>query len=118
AMKNPTVTTTFLTRTRESIEAFVAFVEETKAHLHTGQNLSLQIWADQFLDETGYVAELRRSEKTPEASENRVRNLKELVATLDATPGTPTPDPAERLNTFLEELTLDSSREEDKEAKG
>src|SRR5580693_869614 len=84
AMKNPLVTIGFMTKSREAIEAFVAFVEETKAHLYSGQNLSLQIWADRFLDETGYLNELRRSEKTPEASENRVRNLKDLIVTLDA----------------------------------
>ncbi|MDB6016013.1 MAG: rep [Pedosphaera sp.] len=117
AMKNPTVTTTFLTKTRSSIEEFVAFVERTGALLLDGQTLSLQVWADRFLEETGYITELRRSEKTPEASENRVRNLKDLVATLDG--GQPaTPKPTERLQTFLEELTLDSDREEEKEAQG
>ena len=117
AMKNPLVTTSFQTKTRESVEAFVAFVERTSAQLHAGQSLSLQIWAEHFLDETGYLDELRRSEKDPEAAENRVRNLKELVADLDGGKGA-TAQPAERLQTFLEELTLDSEREEEKEAKG
>ncbi len=59
---------------------------------------------------------MRRSEKNPEAAENRVRNLKELVATLDG--GQPaTAQPAERLQSFLEELTLDSEREEEKETR-
>jgi DNA helicase-2/ATP-dependent DNA helicase PcrA len=117
AMKNPTVTTTFLTKTRESIEEFVEFVERTRALLHDGQSLALQVWADRFLEETGYIADLRRSEKTAEASENRVRNLKDMVATLDR--GQPaTPQPAERLQTFLEEVTLDSDREEEKEVQG
>ena len=117
AMKNPAVTATFLAKSRESIDAFVALIERTRAPLHAGQSLSLQVWADRFLDETGYLNELRRSEKTPEASENRVRNLKDLVATLDA--GQPTSaQPAERLQSFLEALTLDSEREEEKEAQG
>jgi superfamily I DNA/RNA helicase len=60
---------------------------------------------------------LRRSEKTPEAGENRVRNLKELVTTLnDVQPQTA--PPAERLQLFLEQLTLDSEREEDNEEHG
>jgi superfamily I DNA/RNA helicase len=117
AMKNAAVTTTFMTKARESIEAFVQFIEDTRAPLNAGQSLSLQVWADRFLDETGYLNELRRSEKTPEASENRVRNLKELVATLDGGK-TLTELPAERLLSFLEELTLDSDREEEKEAQG
>jgi len=77
----------------------------------------LQVWAERFLEETGYVNELRRSEKTPEASENRVRNLKELVATLDG--GKPaTAQPVEQLQTFLEDISLDSDRAEEKENQG
>jgi DNA helicase II / ATP-dependent DNA helicase PcrA len=128
-MKNPTVTSSFMSRSRESIEAFVAFVEETQAPLKDGQGLSLQVWADRFLNESGYLEDLRRSEKTPEAAENRVRNLKDLVATLDGyntsvvnangiKQPVVTTNPAERLNTFLEELALDSSREEEKEKQG
>ncbi|MDB6021943.1 MAG: UvrD/REP helicase [Pedosphaera sp.] len=117
AMKNPLVSTSFLTRTRESIETFVEFIERTSGLLHAGQSMSLQVWAERFLEETGYLNELRRSEKTPEAAENRVRNLKDLVADLDD--GKPaTAQPAERLQTFLEEITLDSEREEKKETEG
>jgi DNA helicase-2/ATP-dependent DNA helicase PcrA len=117
AMKNPTVTTTLQAKARQCVEEFVAFVERTKAKLHDGQTLSLQAWAEHFLGETGYLAELKRSEKTAEASESRVRNLKELVATLDG--GQPaTPKPAERLETFLDQLALDSEREEEEEHTG
>jgi len=117
AMKNPLVTTTLATKARESIEAFVEFIERTSALLHAGQPLSLRVWTERFLDETGYLEELRRSEKNPETSENRVRNLKELAATLDGD-SAGTAKPAERLHTFLEELTLDSEREEEKENQG
>ena len=117
AMKNPLVTATFLPRTRECIEAFVDFVGQTRAKLHDGHALSLQVWADRFLDESGYLNELRRSEKNVETSENRVRNLKDLVATLDG--GQPaTAQPADRLQSFLEEITLDNDREEKKETQG
>jgi superfamily I DNA/RNA helicase len=112
AMKNPLVTTTFQKPTRESIEAFVAFIERVQAELQTTANeFRLQKWADDFLNETGYFAELRRLEKTPEAAEARVRNLKELMATMDGTGNVPT----ERLENFLEGITLDSDREEEKE---
>jgi DNA helicase-2/ATP-dependent DNA helicase PcrA len=117
AMSNPAVSTTFLSRTRESIEAFVAFIERTRLPLNTGQSLSLQVWAEHFLGECGYLEDLKKSEKTPEASENRVRNLKDLVATLDG--GKPaSAQPAERLQSFLEDVTLDSEREEKKENEG
>jgi DNA helicase II / ATP-dependent DNA helicase PcrA len=112
AMKNPLVTTTFQKGTRESIEAFVAFVERVQGELQTTANeFRLQKWADDFLDETGYFAELRRLEKTPEAAEARVKNLKELMATMDGIGNAP----AERLENFLEGITLDSDREEEKE---
>jgi superfamily I DNA/RNA helicase len=117
AMKNPVVAATFLARGRECIEALAEFIERTRALLHSGQSLSLQMWAERFLTETGYLEELRRSDKTPEASENRVRNLKDLMATLDGGQSV-SAQPAERLQTFLEELTLDSEREEKKETEG
>ena len=112
AMKNPLVTTTFQKGTRESIEAFVAFVERVQGELQTTANeFRLQKWADDFLDETGYFAELRRLEKTPEAAEARIKNLKELMATMDGVGNAP----AARLENFLEGITLDSDREEEKE---
>jgi superfamily I DNA/RNA helicase len=112
AMKNPLVTTAFQKNTRECIEAFVEFVERVQGELHTTANeFRLQKWADDFLAEAGYFAELRRLEKTPEAAEARVRNLKELMATMDGAGNLPT----ERLDNFLENITLDSDREEEKE---
>ena len=112
AMKNPLVTTTFQTNTRKSIEAFVEFIERVQGELQTTANeFRLQTWADNFLTEAGYFAELRRLEKTPEASEARVRNLKELMATMDGAGNAP----VERLDNFLENITLDSDREEEKE---
>jgi superfamily I DNA/RNA helicase len=110
---------TFQTQARKSIEAFVEFIERTRVQLH--QEISsprpLQIWSEKFLDEIGYFAELRRSEKNPEAGENRIRNLRELITTLDNF-GQPTAPLADRLQTFLEDITLDSEREEEKENSG
>ena len=118
AMKNPSVTTTLQTRTRECIEAFVEFIERTRGEL--GSSVSGQAWAKHFLDETGYLNELRRSEKDKEAAENRVRNLLDLVATLDNySTGAITDNPlAERLENFLEDMTLDSDREDKEENAG
>jgi superfamily I DNA/RNA helicase len=134
-MKNPLVTTTFQKGTRESIEAFVAFVEQTHAQLQgtaelpaenqltvaagTDQNftpgaggtLLLQNWANHFLNETGYFAELQRLEKDPEVAEGRIRNLRELMASMDGIGNAP----MERLENFLENVTLDSDRAEDQE---
>jgi superfamily I DNA/RNA helicase len=120
AMKNPLVAVTFQKRTQECIEAFVEFIERTRATLANEmvrhEPNVLQVWADKFLDESGYLNELRRQEKDPEAGEARVRNLRELTATLD---GDDAAGKAlfERLEEFLENITLDSDRE-DEEDKG
>jgi len=113
AMKNPLVTTSFQANTRKSIEAFVEFVERTRAELQNGGS-NLQFWADKFLDEVGYFNELRRSEKDTENGDARLRNLKELIATLDGNspPNTPL---SERLENFLENITLDSEDEEEED---
>jgi superfamily I DNA/RNA helicase len=127
AMKNPAVTTTFQTKTRESVEAFVEFVERTRASLGGDTpdasildprlSILLSSWADGFLDEIGYFNELRRGEKNPDAADNRIRNLKELIATMDKA-GSPTQPASERLHSFLEDITLDSDREDEEEKTG
>ena len=71
----------------------------------------MQTWADNFLNETGYFAELKRLDKDPEAAEGRIRSLRELMATMDGIGNAP----AERLENFLENVTLDGDREEEKE---
>jgi DNA helicase II / ATP-dependent DNA helicase PcrA len=115
AMKNPLVTTMFQANTRKNIEAFVEFIERTRAELQNGGS-NLQFWADKFLDEVGYFAELRRSEKDKENGDDRVRNLKELIVTLDGN-SPPNLPLSERLEKFLENIKLDSE-EEDEEDKG
>src|ERR1700744_3535215 len=57
------------------------------------------------------MAELRRQEKTPEAGDNRVRSVTELIGMM----GGAHPEPSARLNDFLDDITLDSEREEEKE---
>ncbi len=144
AMKNPLVTTTFQKGTRENIEAFVAFVEQTHAQLlgtvelpptavspvaaallpegqpsetipgimsGVSSAMLLQNWANHFLSETGYFNELQRLDKDPEVAEGRIRNLRELIATMDGIGNAP----MERLENFLENVTLDSDRAEEKE---
>ena len=86
-------------------------MHEPSAH---SADTTLQKWADKFLDESGYLLELRRQEKDAEAGDARVRNLRELTATLD---GNNVAGKAlfERLETFLEDITLDSDREDEEE---
>src|SRR5581483_2323415 len=82
AMKNPAVTATFQSNSRVAIERFVELIEDTRARLQAGACQlagGLQGWANQFLEDIGYFKELQRSEKTAEAGEARIRNLKELT---------------------------------------
>ena len=116
AMKHTDVQAQFLPKTRESIMEFLTFIENTRNELST-EKLSLSQWADKFLAETRYPDELRRLEKNPDTADNRVQNLKELVTSLDRDEPLTTPA-TERLQTFLEEMTLDAEREEEKENKG
>ena len=114
AMKHTDVQEAFMNKTRESILAFIEFVERVRQELT--ETTSLQTWAEKFIAEIGYLDELRKGDKNVETAENRVRNLKELVTTLDGD-GSALPAP-DRLQSFLEDMTLDSEREEDKEVKG
>ena len=117
-MKNPAVTATFQARTRECIEGFVELIERTRGRLQaealSHDPRALETLADHFLNEIGYFAELLRSEKNRETAENRLRNLKDLIATLDGTQGATLP-PFDRLQAFLEQITLDNEREEEED---
>jgi superfamily I DNA/RNA helicase len=121
-MKNPAVTATFQAKSRESIEHFVDLIQRTQGRLQA-ESLSrdphaLQTLVSHFLEEVGYIAELRRMEKNPETAESRIRNLKELTATLDGAEAV-SQAPFDRLQAFLEQITLDSELEEEEdEAQG
>ena len=118
AMRHTDVQESFVTRTRESLQEFLRFIEHTRAPLHEDKPMLLAAWAERWLAETGYVEDLRRSEKKIENADKRVQAVKELIAKLDPS-SMPTAAPADRLGTFLEDLSLDQDREEDdKEAKG
>ena len=141
AMRHTDVQESFQARSREAIQEFITFIEETRARLAdetlAGHPTALQEWSEKFLDDTGYWGELRRGEKNVEQAENRIRNLKDLIAKMDGTVGSGSrrgkeadsfgassrPPPhlggyplSDRLDTFLEDMTLDADRAEEKEA--
>jgi superfamily I DNA/RNA helicase len=103
----------FRTNTRDAINGYVHFIEQTRAALLEPQStpVSLNTWAEAWLKETGYLDDLRKSEKDQETADTRVKNVTELVQTMDPKEGLPL-KPMERLDDFLEELTLDQDREE------
>jgi DNA helicase II / ATP-dependent DNA helicase PcrA len=114
AMKHTDVQDMFVSRTRDAINDFVALIENSRAQVGTNELASLGGWAEKFFADVGYIDELRRGEKTVEAGDNRVRNVKELIAELDATGG-PVQSGIERIEQFLDDVTLDAEREEEKE---
>jgi len=113
-MNNDLVLHEFQTRTRHAIEEFVDLIETTRTSLKQ-DTLSLARWAEDFLGQIDYSAELHKGEKDPEAAENRMRNLKDLIATMDDKNDLA---PDERLTRFLDDLTLDAERESEKEEAG
>jgi superfamily I DNA/RNA helicase len=115
AMRHTDVQDQLQARTREAVQAFAAFIERTRAALTAEGGLKLSHWAERFLAEIGYLDDLRRSEKNPETADSRIRNLKDLIADLDG--DNPAATPIDRLHEFLEELALDSEREEEKEVR-
>jgi superfamily I DNA/RNA helicase len=124
AMKTPAVAAMVPGRARECLEAFVQFIERTRTGLMlsppVGHPRPLQRWCEQFLDELDYWTELRRTEKDPETADNRLRNLRDLIATMDddcppALGGAPL---AERLQRFLDHLALDRERDPDPDPRG
>jgi superfamily I DNA/RNA helicase len=114
AMRHTDVQAEFPPKTRDAIQRFIDFVERQRSILQSRQIRSLAGWAQGFLDEIGYAADVRRAEKNPEAADNRLENLRELIATLPAT----TIDPEQQLQDFLDDLSLDAGREEEKEDNG
>jgi superfamily I DNA/RNA helicase len=117
AMKNPAVTAMFQKRASDCIEEFSRFIEHRRAQLESGAaGDSLRTWASGLLDSIGYFTELLRSEKNVETGENRVQNLKDLIATFDVR--STGASLSARLENFLEEVTLDAEREAEEEEAG
>jgi superfamily I DNA/RNA helicase len=114
-MKNAAATTPLSARARHSLESFVTLIEQTRGALLRGfpaDSRALQTWANRFVAEIGYLDHVHASEKTTEAAENRILNLKELIETLDQS-GAPGASGMERLEAFLDDISLDAEREEE-----
>lgn len=123
AMKHSDVHDGLFARTRGAVLDFIEFVEEYRGALnpetqgHADHTPSLESWALGFLDEIEYWDELRKYEKTEEGAENRIRVLKDMISMMDSA-GKPHATPETKIINFLEDITLDNDRSEDKELKG
>ncbi|HVK57314.1 MAG TPA: 3'-5' exonuclease, partial [Candidatus Kapabacteria bacterium] len=116
-MTNPVVQSSFLSRIREAIESFVELLGQWRQPLTLTPDLDLTKWADDFLTEIGYYDELRKGEKDQELADNRIQNVKAMLKDLDEAEKRNKPA-LERIETFLDDLTLDSERAEEKERTG
>jgi superfamily I DNA/RNA helicase len=119
AMHHTDVLNSFQTRTQESIQEFLQFLEEYRNLLTAPGTESdpegLLKWTKKLLTDSGYINELRRSEKNVEVGDSRVRNLMDLIANIDGSGLNPLP---ERLQHYLENVTLDNDRDSEEEDPG
>jgi superfamily I DNA/RNA helicase len=116
-MTNPVVQSSFLSRIRQAIEGFVDLLGRWRQPLIVDPNLDLSRWADDFLTEIGYYDELRKGEKDQEVADNRIQNVKAMLKDLNEA-GKPKMPALERIEAFLDDVTLDSERAEEKERTG
>lgn len=108
-LTEPTFAEEVSRRTAESIRSFAEDLAATRIHLLTPGADAARIVSD-YLTATGYFEDLRRSCKTPEETLNREEGAKEILRAL-------TEHQNRRrggLQEFLDEMTLDREREEDK----
>ncbi len=119
AARHTDVQELFPARTRDSLRAFLTFLEGTREALEVqAGGKPLGPWAEGLLTEAGYWDHLRRSERNAETGDNRVRNARELLATLDDPETGLAQSPADRLAQGLADMALDSDRASDTEASG
>ncbi|MGZ8901522.1 MAG: ATP-dependent helicase [Limisphaerales bacterium] len=116
-MTNPVVQSSFLSRIREAIEGFVELLGTWRQPLTVTPDLDLTKWADDFLTEIGYYDDLRKGEKDQEVADNRIQNVKAMLKDLDEA-GKRSRPALERIEAFLDDVTLDADRLEDKERTG
>lgn len=117
AMTNPVVQSMFQTRIQEAIEAFIELLGRERQPLVVNPQTNLTEWATKLLTEIGYFEDLRKGEKDAETAENRIENVKEMLANLNEA-GEPSSTALEKIESYLDDLTLDSDRAEEKERTG
>lgn len=121
AMRHTDVQDSFATRTREAILEFLELLGAVKERLESPPpamaEQPLQAWCNWWLNDIQYLNDIRRIEKSPEAAENRIMVLRDLIAGMDRAGDEATLTPWEKLQHFLQDISLESDREDDKESK-
>ncbi|HIG27232.1 MAG TPA: DNA helicase UvrD [Verrucomicrobiales bacterium] len=113
-MKDISDTGKMSARGRTGLKVLLDLIHNERDVLQCRDQLSMKKWAEGIMDHVGYFQDIPKWEKNEESVANRIRNINQLIQTLGNT-GAPTETGFQRLEKFLEEISLDSSREEQKE---
>ena len=110
ALRDEVFLSSLRTATKNSIEKFAAFLDEFETKLHeplSNQPAVLRA----LIEESGYLADLQRTCKTPEEWMDREKSVRDIVASFETFEGRSD----KGLQGFLDEMMLRQEREEDKE---
>ena len=99
-------------RTRSKISEFVSSIENLRQTITSSESLSLSKCIHDYLVRSGYLDDLTKSEKDPELASSRVNNVLNLVNEIDNV-SCASNKPLEKLEMFLDELSLDFDREDE-----
>ncbi len=104
------------TCTRRAAGAIASFVDEIgAARIRVGTpGVDAEAIVSELLTECGYIEDLKRSCKTPEEALNREGNVKEMLRALGEH-SRRSGNSSNPLQSFLDEISLDREREEDKD---
>ncbi len=110
ALRHPEYLETCSTKAGNAIRHFTDEIAATRIRLQTPGTDAAELLST-LLGDCGYMADLRRSCKTPEEALNREENIKEMIRALS--------EHQKRsrggLQEFLDSISLDREREEDKQ---
>ena len=110
ALQSPQFQENVTTRTREAIRSFVDLLDTYETHLLEPLS-DYSVVVNALIEETGYLADLKRTCKTGEEALARETNIRDMLA--DMSRHQQRSDKG--LRGYLDEVSLDQDREEDKD---
>ena len=110
ALRDPEFLSTLRKSTQESIETFATFLDDFETKLHEPLSNQPAVLRT-LIKDSGYLADLQRTCKTPEEWLDREKSINDIMASFDQYEGRSD----KGLQGFLDEMMLRQEREEDKE---
>ena len=110
ALRDEVFLSSLRTATKNSIEKFAAFLDEFETKLHEPLSNQPAVLRS-LIGESGYLADLQRTCKTPEEWMDRERSVRDIMSSFEAFEGRSD----KGLQGFLDEMMLRQDREDDKE---